>query len=158
MKQKKSHNNKGFSLVELIIVIAIMAILIGVMAPQLIRYLEKANKSSDAQLADTVRTAVTVAMMDPDVIGAADNSIPAADTVIQLSDINAVKDEFGNAVKETLGLAATGSLADIENKLKSKDAKEIHFQIVGSNAVEVYVTKENETDPEANALIKVPQE
>ncbi|MBR3517707.1 MAG: prepilin-type N-terminal cleavage/methylation domain-containing protein, partial [Lachnospiraceae bacterium] len=29
-------NNKGFSLVELIIVIAIMAILVGVMAPQLI--------------------------------------------------------------------------------------------------------------------------
>ncbi|MBP3295880.1 MAG: prepilin-type N-terminal cleavage/methylation domain-containing protein, partial [Lachnospiraceae bacterium] len=27
-------NNKGFSLVELIIVIAIMAILVGVMAPQ----------------------------------------------------------------------------------------------------------------------------
>ncbi|MCQ2541905.1 MAG: prepilin-type N-terminal cleavage/methylation domain-containing protein, partial [Lachnospiraceae bacterium] len=28
-------NNKGFSLVELIIVIAIMAILVGVIAPQL---------------------------------------------------------------------------------------------------------------------------
>ncbi|HAL02696.1 MAG TPA: hypothetical protein DCP07_05005, partial [Lachnospiraceae bacterium] len=34
-------NNKGFSLVELIIVIAIMAILVGVMAPQLIKYIEK---------------------------------------------------------------------------------------------------------------------
>ena len=46
--------NKGFSLVELIIVIAIMAILVGVMAPQLIKYIEKANVASDKQIADTV--------------------------------------------------------------------------------------------------------
>ena len=36
-------NNKGFSLVELIIVIAIMAILVGVIAPQLILYIEKSR-------------------------------------------------------------------------------------------------------------------
>ena len=61
-------NNKGFSLVELIIVIAIMAILVGVMAPQLIKYIEKTNVSSDTQVADSVRSAVTTAMLDPAVI------------------------------------------------------------------------------------------
>ena len=34
MKNEKKMNNKGFSLVELIIVIAIMAVLIAVLAPQ----------------------------------------------------------------------------------------------------------------------------
>ena len=61
-------NNKGFSLVELIIVIAIMAILVGVMAPQLIKYIEKANVSADTQICDSVRTAITTTMMDPAIV------------------------------------------------------------------------------------------
>ena len=75
-------NNKGFSLVELIIVIAIMAILVGVMAPQLIKYIEKTNVSSDVQLCDTVREAVQTAMMDPSVIAASNNGIPGAGSAL----------------------------------------------------------------------------
>lgn len=61
-------NKKGFSLVELIIVIAIMALLIGFMAPVLIKYIEKTKVSSDIQLADTVRTAVEIAITDAKVV------------------------------------------------------------------------------------------
>ena len=61
-------SNKGFSLVELIIVIAIMAILVGVMAPQLIKYIEKSKVSADTQAADSVHTAILTAMMDPEVV------------------------------------------------------------------------------------------
>ncbi len=39
--------NKGFSLVELIIVLAIMAILIGVLAPVLMKYVEKSKEAKD---------------------------------------------------------------------------------------------------------------
>ncbi|MDE7360278.1 MAG: prepilin-type N-terminal cleavage/methylation domain-containing protein, partial [Lachnospiraceae bacterium] len=38
--KKQNMNDKGFSLVELIIVIAIMAILIVVLAPQYLKYVE----------------------------------------------------------------------------------------------------------------------
>ena len=68
MKKQKSIGNKGFSLVELIIVIAIMAILVGVMAPQLMKYVEKTNVSNDVQVADSVRTAIKTAVLDPSVI------------------------------------------------------------------------------------------
>lgn len=61
-------NNKGFSLVELIIVIAIMAILIGVMAPQLIKYIEKTNVAADIQLCDNVHKAIEIVLADYDVI------------------------------------------------------------------------------------------
>ena len=40
-------NNRGFSLVELIIVIAILAILVGVITPSLLSYLHKARVSAD---------------------------------------------------------------------------------------------------------------
>lgn len=54
----KKINNKGFSLVELIIVIAIMAVLIGVLAPQFIKYVERSRESTDLQNIEEIKTAV----------------------------------------------------------------------------------------------------
>ncbi len=127
-------NNKGFSLVELIIVIAIMAILIGVMAPQLIKYIEKTNVSSDTQLADTVKSAVTTAMLDPSVITADDYEQPTGSASLSelLEDAG---DTFKEAVEETLGCTADECVA----KLKSKEADGITVIIVNSNSVHVQI-------------------
>ncbi len=131
-------NNKGFSLVELIIVIAIMAILIGVMAPQLIKYIEKTNVSSDTQLCDSVKTAVTTAMMDPAVINAPSNGIPTGSSAVQLSTLT-TSNAFNDAVAETLGYSAA-NLGQIDNEIKSAHgAGGIKFQIIGSNQVCVWI-------------------
>lgn len=66
MKERKM-NNKGFSLVELIIVIAIMAILVVVLAPQYLKYVEKSRVSSDAQTAVEFESAMSVLASDPDI-------------------------------------------------------------------------------------------
>ncbi len=60
------NKNKGFSLVELIIVIAIMAILAAAIAPALIRYIEKSRKSVDVQMASTIGKAVDLAISEGD--------------------------------------------------------------------------------------------
>lgn len=57
MKERKL-NNKGFSLVELIIVIAIMVILVVVIAPQYLKFVNNARISTDIQTADTVQAAI----------------------------------------------------------------------------------------------------
>lgn len=63
--KKENMNNKGFSLVELIIVIAIMAILIVVLAPQYLRYVERSRNSTDMQNARTLMTAAETWVADP---------------------------------------------------------------------------------------------
>ncbi len=57
-KRKKLSDNKGFSLVELIIVIAIMAILAGALAPALIKYIKRSRKQSDVNTAQELGKAV----------------------------------------------------------------------------------------------------
>lgn len=42
-------DNKGFSLVELVIVIAIMAVLVGMLVPQFIRYVDRSRMALDIQ-------------------------------------------------------------------------------------------------------------
>lgn len=61
---KKEMNNKGFSLVELIIVIAIMAVLMGVLAPQYLKYVKQSKISTDITNAEQIATAINVAVAD----------------------------------------------------------------------------------------------
>ena len=59
-------NNKGFSLVELIIVIAIMAILSAVIGLAIIRYIAKARKAHDIAAADALGASVSAALSADD--------------------------------------------------------------------------------------------
>lgn len=63
-KKQKSLTNKGFSLVELIIVIAIMAVLIGVLAPQYLKYVESSRLQKDNQAISEIANAIKIAMAD----------------------------------------------------------------------------------------------
>lgn len=60
----KKKNNKGFSLIELIIAIAILIILTGMLAPQFMKYIEKSREAKDMQAMDTVYSSVQGALSD----------------------------------------------------------------------------------------------
>lgn len=62
----KKMNNKGFSLVELIIVIAIMAVLVGILAPQYLKYVNNSKVSTDVSNAEQIATTINVAVSDSD--------------------------------------------------------------------------------------------
>ncbi len=62
----KRVNDNGFSLVELIIVVAIMSVLVGVMAPQYVKYLERTKCTRDCTAISTVLDACETMGLDPD--------------------------------------------------------------------------------------------
>lgn len=147
-RKQKTIGNKGFSLVELIIVIAIMAILVGVLAPQLLRYVERTRVSADTQVADSVKTAVTTAMMDPAVIGATTPGIPAAGSTLNFATAGDFTGEFGNVVAQTLGYADVAAMAaatGIISELQSEGATGITATIDATgNRVTVVITGSND--------------
>jgi len=49
--------NKGFTLVELIIVIAIMAVLVAIITPSFMKYVERAREARDRANVDAVYSA-----------------------------------------------------------------------------------------------------
>jgi type IV pilus assembly protein PilA len=64
----KKMNNKGFSLVELIVVVLIMAIIAVALAPQVMKWVENSRKSTDCNNYDSVVSAVNLAIADEDVM------------------------------------------------------------------------------------------
>ncbi|MCR5673851.1 MAG: type II secretion system GspH family protein [Lachnospiraceae bacterium] len=61
---KRYNKNSGISLVELIIVIAIMAILTGAITPMFMKYIQKSQKAKDLYTADQIARAVNVAFIE----------------------------------------------------------------------------------------------
>ncbi len=63
---KKAANHEGFTLVELIVVIAILGILAGIAIPVYSGYIKKANQAADNMLLSAVNTAFAAACIEND--------------------------------------------------------------------------------------------
>jgi type IV pilus assembly protein PilA len=87
---EKKMNNKGFSLVELIIVIAIMAVLIGVLAPQYLKYVERSRASTDVTNAQEIAAAVSAAIADGNTISSGTLSAVTAGGSVENLDAGTV--------------------------------------------------------------------
>lgn len=131
----KKTNNKGFSLVELIIVVAIMAVLVGVLAPQYIKYLDKSKVSADKQVADALYQALTTTYMDPEYYEATD--VPTETAYGAFKSPATDYDAQGAYWKEVGAIMGYSKFEDLLKEFKL-DVKSVQIKL-DDKVFEVYV-------------------
>lgn len=108
----KKKNNKGFSLIELIIAIAILVILTGLLAPQFMKYIEKSREAKDVQAMDTVYSTVQAALANE----------AAYDDVIELTKGIATDKSYTSTLADLLSKKATSAFSsELSGLLGSAD-------------------------------------
>lgn len=108
-REQKSLTNKGFSLVELIIVVAIMAVLIGVLAPQYLRYVEKSRLQKDNTSIAEVANVIKMASAEEAVV----NDIRSSASTVTYKFTNAGLVDSGCAALDT-EVKATITATDVK--------------------------------------------
>jgi len=95
----KKMNNKGFSLVELIVVVLIMAIIAVALAPQVMKWVENSRKSTDIENYNALVEACNVASTNEDFL----KNVTATAVVVSM------KEATGNANGTSINSAAGSS-------------------------------------------------
>lgn len=116
-------------MVELIIVIAIMAVLIAVLAPQFIRYIEKAKRGKDMEVAGVVQKAINVAMADPSID---DRPVSFGPAPLGNIDSSSMPD-FAGAVKEYIGTNNLSTFSTENIKSNTYGGQDIIVEIDGAS-------------------------
>lgn len=93
------NNNKGFSVVELIVVVAIMAVLVGVLAPQFMKFVEQSRRSSDISTAEAIRQAVLADISSENIPGSAEK-IPFIGGDTSLETVKANPGQYSTTIPE----------------------------------------------------------
>ena len=117
MKRTKK-NNKGFSLVELIVVVLIMAIIAVALAPQVMKWVNESRKSADASTYDSVVAAAQDALADE----AAWNDCASKSFTIEINkDGCAMKGDVPNSFKDSFQTHMGGENAVTAIKMKQSN-------------------------------------
>ncbi|MDF2943229.1 MAG: prepilin-type N-terminal cleavage/methylation domain [Herbinix sp.] len=96
MKKLTKKNNKGFTLVELIVVVLIMAILAAALAPQVMKWVNNSRKSSDVTMYENIVSATELSLSDEVVYKALYNASTAVVATISIYDTDQNTTTAGN--------------------------------------------------------------
>lgn len=130
--------NKGFSLVELIIVIAIMAILAGALAPALIKYINKSRISTDISNGQQIASGIQTALSNESAYDDAVDYTTAAEYSTFLSGQGAsMKSELEKIVGTSSNVGKTKAKKDVKGSTVTKQVFYVSMN-VADNKVSVY--------------------
>ena len=106
---EKARNNKGFSLVELIVVVLIIAISAVALAPQVMKYVGKARTGTQDNNAATIKSAVQVAVADYQDKGGTLDGNEDHKVTFTLTPGNSNPVSNGTVTGDVLGTSTTGT-------------------------------------------------
>lgn len=130
MASKKQVNNKGFSLVELIVVVLIMSIIAVSLAPQVMKWVNNARIAVDRQTADSVVSIARLALTDQKAYSAVTGTGGSEYTLTVNNSGCTIKrgteapgagDAFVAAFCSNIGVTTANSISDI--RMKSSDTE-----------------------------------
>ena len=150
---------EGFSLVEIIITIAIMAILIGVIALAVIPNIQRSRESTDLTKLDNIASSVNIAIANHQIEG--DGQFTVGTTTSLSGDsktvYDAVTSELGDLSQIEMGSsAAQGGTIKVEWKIENKGAAQISVTVEkDSKVLACKYTTGDPSDSDGNRLLKV---
>ena len=128
----KKNNNKGFTLVELIVVLVILAILAAILVPALLGYIDKAREGQYAEEAHSILTAAqgycteqyaknptaTISSIDTDYVN----------TIVAPTDVSTISVKMGTGTDRE-----THTIKEMEVTFTSQNKKSGKMKFDGAN-------------------------
>lgn len=148
MKKMSQKNNKGFSLVELIVVVAIMAVLMGILVPTLVKNVEKSKKQKDASAIEEIRSTMVTTLADPtysdiEATIVYDGTTIDVDTPKTITPVKPITD----AEVKTFLTAVSADVKDWKFTSKAYKADDQVTFVISGQMVTVYREAEDESVP-----------
>lgn len=128
---KKKNQNKGFSLVELIVVVLIMGIITMALAPQVMKWVASARESTDARVKDNLKSVGQVAVADYESAG---GTLADANYIVTSGGVSAVGLTDPNSGMVTL---LTQYMGDEKPRVQNESGKVFQIEIKDTGAVTV---------------------
>lgn len=150
MKKMSQKNNKGFSLVELIVVVAIMAVLMGILVPTLVKNVEKSKKQKDASAIEEIRSTMVTTLADP-TYSDIEATIVYDGTTIDVDNPKSVDavEPIADTEVETFLKAVSADVKDWKFTSKAYKADDEVTFVISGQMVTVYREAEGESAPGA---------
>lgn len=134
---KGKFTNRGFSLVELIVVVAILAVIVGVLAPRYAKYLEKTKWTRDCTTISVVLDACETIALDPSVNWAESDPIEIkieSTGTTYTGGASALLNEFVPSVNVKMEIPTWG---DIEIEVTRADNGRVTFDIADNDQITI---------------------